>query len=144
MSSWWAAAIAPATVEVPSSLPPVDVRITEIFATPSSKSGDANGDGILDACAGSIFRRGDGNDDAGVDISDPIAALSILFGGAPAPTCEDAHDSNDDGAFDISDPIYTLTFLFGSGLPMPEPGSVICGPDPSVDSLECDSYTSCL
>lgn len=108
------------------------------------QGGDANGDGILDACAGSIFRRGDGNDDAGVDISDPIAALSILFGGAPAPTCEDAHDSNDDGAFDISDPIYTLTFLFGSGLPMPEPGSVNCGPDPSVDTLECDSYTSCL
>ncbi|MEC9476113.1 MAG: di-heme oxidoredictase family protein [Planctomycetota bacterium] len=105
--------------------------------------GDANGNGVLDACEGSSFRRGDGNGDGVLDIGDPVLTLSILFGGAGPATCEDAHDANDDGAYDISDPIYSLGYLFGNGPVMPAPGSTNCGTDPTVDTLDCDSYLAC-
>ena len=43
------------------------------------------------------FRRGDVNDDGGVDISDPIGVLDYLFNGSQAIDCLDATDVNDTG-----------------------------------------------
>jgi len=91
---------------------------------------------------GPIFRRGDANGDSLFNIADAIAMLNFLFlsGGLP---CDDAGDSNDDGQLDISDSIFLLGALFGdSSLPSP-PGIDQCGPDPTDDDLDCDSYNSC-
>ncbi|MFN0058061.1 MAG: hypothetical protein ACKVX7_06355 [Planctomycetota bacterium] len=88
------------------------------------------------------FRRADSNSDGGFDISDAIFSLSALFvAGAPMVACADAADSNDDGLFDIADAIHMLAALFVSGSPAPAPpGPMVCGPDPTTDSLLCASY----
>lgn len=82
------------------------------------------------------FVRGRINDDAGIDISDPVFLLVHLFSGGPAPECEDAADGNDDGTLDISDAVYLLAYLFTGGpvvpSPFPDPG-----PDPTPDDLTC-------
>ena len=77
------------------------------------------------------------NQDAKLDISDPVAVLRHLFLGASGNRCADAGDSNDDGKLDIADPSYTLRFLFLGGPrppePFPDPGN-----DPTEDGLRCD------
>ena len=108
-----------------------------------TQNGDSNSNGILDACEDPFFRRGDGNLDGAVDISDAVSLLSALFGGVGLPECFDASDSNDDGAIDIGDAVFTLSFLFSSGTAMPAPGSETCGPDPTADGLDCGAVVSC-
>lgn len=101
----------------------------------------------LEAFAGTIvildeFRRGDSNGDGGLDISDAVFTLGSLFvPGSPSSPCTDAADANDDGGVDISDAVFSLGALFvpGSATP-PAPGSLDCGPDPTMDTLECDTY----
>ena len=88
------------------------------------------------------FQRGDCNQDGVVDISDPVAVLSALFSGTPSPTCEDACDHNDDGSNDISDAVYLLDALFGGGAATPGP-SLMCGADPTGDSLSCSVFAAC-
>ncbi|MFN0057890.1 MAG: hypothetical protein ACKVX7_05470 [Planctomycetota bacterium] len=96
------------------------------------------------------FIRGDANNDAVLNIADPVSILLALFpsGGAgtgPIPTCIDACDANDDGDLDIADPVAVLNYLFASGPLLPEPfvlgllaGGAFdpthCGPDPTLDS----------
>lgn len=82
------------------------------------------------------FIRGDFNRDGRLDISDPVAELGYLFGGARAARCLDAGDTNDDGRLDITDPIVALEHLFSGGPAPPEPFPR-SGPDPTVDELEC-------
>lgn len=90
------------------------------------------------------FRRGDANHDALFNIADPVATLSVLFvTGTPAPLCERALDANDDGLMNIADPVYSLTALFAQGPPPPAPGPSVCGQDPTMDSLTCDSSPMC-
>ena len=84
-----------------------------------------------------LFRRGDSNDDARIDISDAVATLNALFSGGPQPACRDAADGNDDGVTDISDPVFVLNFLFAGESPPPPPGSEACGSDPTTDNLDC-------
>jgi hypothetical protein len=75
-----------------------------------------------------IVRRGDGNNDGRLDISDPVALLTFLFQGGPPPACPGAADFNQDGKLDIADPIAILSTLF-LGAPMPggdEPAEVPC------------------
>ncbi|MEM7260409.1 MAG: choice-of-anchor tandem repeat NxxGxxAF-containing protein [Planctomycetota bacterium] len=95
--------------------------------------------------AGAVFRRGDANDDGGVDIGDAIFTLAALFVvGSPASACNDAADANDDGANDIGDAVYTLGFLFTPGAPPPpSPGPIDCGEDPTGDGLDCLSTLFC-
>ena len=75
---------------------------------------------------GISLRPGDANNDGGVNISDPVAALNALFGGAPLPACyltdgtlNDAGlqvlDWNGDGAHNIADPVSSLNNQFGGG-----------------------------
>jgi hypothetical protein len=82
------------------------------------------------------FRRGDGNLDGSVNISDAIAILDRLFGSSPPSTCPDASDSNDDGTTNIADPIHLLAYLFSGGPPPPAPFPA-AGADPTTDPLPC-------
>jgi hypothetical protein len=88
------------------------------------------------------FRRGDANDDGGVDVSDAIRFILRLFAGGPALTCSDAGDANDDGTVDLSDPIAILEHLFRGGAPPPPPGPT-CGIDPIPDELDCAAQPGC-
>ena len=78
--------------------------------------------------SGGAQKPGDFNQDSRVDISDPIALLSHLFGGGTNPLpCEatglDSEgnrallDVNADKAVDISDAVYLLDELFLGGPP---------------------------
>ena len=49
------------------------------------------------------FQRGDCNNDANFNISDPSFLLSALLGGGAPPICDDACDGNDDGTLNIAD-----------------------------------------
>lgn len=92
-----------------------------------------------------LVRRGDANDDGGVDIGDAIFTLASLFVvGSPEAPCSDAADSNDDGNLDISDAIFSLSFLFTVGAPPPPaPGPIDCGFDPTDDALDCLAGSTC-
>ena len=90
-----------------------------------------------------IFRRGDANSDARIDIADATFTLRFLFGGGDFPEYDDAADTNDDGAINIADAIFTLGALFlgTETIPAPFPN---CGGDMTTDSLDCCSYSACL
>jgi hypothetical protein len=90
------------------------------------------------------FLRGDANDDATVDISDPIGTLDLLYRRNAPFSCRDAADANDDGRLDISDPVYSLTFLFLQGPETPAPGPRACGQDPTSDALDCHALNVCF
>lgn len=87
-----------------------------------------------------VFRRGDGNADRSVDISDAIHTLGCLFAGTFCSTCLDASDSNDSGEVDISDAVFTLNNLFLGGPEPLAPGPNACGSDPTGDGLPPCSY----
>ena len=92
--------------------------------------------------AGPRFRRGDGNADGKVDISDPIRVLLHLFvDGAPL-ACQKSADADDSGAVDLADAVYGLDHLFTSGSAPPAPGPA-CGVDPTDDELGCEAYGAC-
>ncbi len=84
------------------------------------------------------FVRGDVNMDTHVDIGDAIYHLSYTFSGGPLPLCLDAGDANDDGHSDVSDAIYILYYFFVNG-PAPWPPFPNAGPDPTLDSIGCES-----
>jgi hypothetical protein len=91
-----------------------------------------------------VFRRGDVNDDARMDLSDGVRILNYLFLGDETPECLDAADTDNSGDLDLSDGVNVFNFLFLGGSPPPTPGSEICGPDTEEeDSLDCAAYTSC-
>lgn len=82
-----------------------------------------------------FFKRGDGNLDGTVDISDPIAVLKHLYFGEIL-ICEDAADFNDQGVIDIEDAISLLNFLFVEKQPIFNP-VLFCGVDLTKDDLGC-------
>lgn len=82
------------------------------------------------------FRRGDANQDGGVDLADAIATLTYLFLGGTL-SCLDAADSNDDGGVDLSDAVACLQRLFAGAAPLPAPSDLTVGPDPTADGLGC-------
>src|SRR5688572_23423057 len=88
----------------------------------------------------SPFRRGDANQDQGLNISDAIHTLGYLFLGAPQQlACEDSADNDDDGRLTLTDPVYLLNHLFLGG-PLPRPPFLECGGDPTADALSCGSF----
>lgn len=93
---------------------------------------------LLKLSPASRFRRGDGNDDGMVDMSDAICTLSWLFLGGPAPGCLAAADTNADDVVDISDAGYLLGFLFLGG-----PAPVTPFPDCGTSNLEADTELGC-
>jgi len=67
---------------------------------------------------------GDANQDGSLDVSDALAFLDLLFGGADLPCGglsissagnRSLLDVNGDGGIDLSDPVYELLFLFAGG-----------------------------
>ncbi|MEM7233639.1 MAG: dockerin type I domain-containing protein, partial [Planctomycetota bacterium] len=87
------------------------------------------------------FLRGDCQLDDDVNISDAAMVISSLFAPAvfrPTPRCEDACDANDDGRIDLADAHAILYYLFVPGTPpLPLPGAIDVGPDPTEDPLGC-------
>lgn len=92
-------------------------------------------------CAiGTLFQRGDVNQDGAFNIGDPVALLGGLFGGQLI-ACAVAGDTNDDEAVNVADAVFALSVLFGSmGDQLPEP-AVACGLDPTAGALTCDVTT---
>ena len=91
--------------------------------------------------AAPVFRRGDGNADGTLNITDGVFVLNYLFLGGPEPPCLDAADANGDGGLNITDGIYVLNYLFLGGPAPPAPGPDSCGPAPAgKPSLGCASY----
>ena len=86
------------------------------------------------------FIRGDVDGDTAVAaLTDALYLLQFGFvPGSPVPPCTDAADVDDNGAVNsLVDAQYLLLFGFVPGSPMPPPPHPACGPDPTVDSLDC-------
>jgi hypothetical protein len=88
------------------------------------------------------FIRGSADGDGKVDLTDAIRTLGSLFLGEGPLECMDAADFDDSGIVDLSDPIGILTFLFLSGPQPPEPYPG-CGPDTTMDSIDCSGFAGC-
>ena len=89
------------------------------------------------------FRRGDSDGDGGLDVSDPIVTLRMLFAGATDVPCDDALDTDDSGLISLGDALLLLNYLFEQSTPSPAPPFSSCGTDPTTDTLSCDSGTGC-
>jgi hypothetical protein len=89
-----------------------------------------------------LFRRGDTNEDAKVNIADAIYTLDFLFGHGATPSCEHTADANDDGKIDIADAVAVLGYLFAQAGPLPDPFAA-CGSDQDGHDLACDSFAPC-
>lgn len=87
------------------------------------------------------FERGDVNEDGSFNIADAIGMLNHMFLG-DVVYCQDAMDINDDGVLNIADAIVAINYLFVSG-DTPESPFGFCGPDPTPDTLTCESYARC-
>lgn len=97
---------------------------------------------LLAGCASS-FHRGDANGDSRLNLTDPIYSLGYLFLGTEAPGCLDAADADDNGRIDLADAVATVLFLFLGGDPIPPPGLLACGEDPTPDGLSCATFPFC-
>ena len=93
-------------------------------------------------CQAISFQRGDADARGSLEITDGIYTLSYLFLGGPEPPCHDAADTDDSGAVDLSDAVGLFRHLFLGGVDPRAPFSV-CGVDPTVDALDCDSFSPC-
>ena len=90
------------------------------------------------------FQRGDVDGNTKLEMADAIRTFGFLFLGSPTSVaCMDAADTNDSGKVDLSDGVVTLQFLFMGGSPPAPPGHLECGPDPSDDSLTCETSAAC-
>ena len=83
-----------------------------------------------------LFKRGNANNDLGIDIADPIWIVNELYLEGPATPCGDYADANDDGLLDASDVVYLIEYLFRAGASPPEPFRE-CGVDPTSDDVGC-------
>ena len=97
------------------------------------------GDGQLDAQED--FLRGDFD---GNGLVEPLVDYAYMAGTFDLQTmtfatnCQDAADWNDDGVVDLNDGVGLLRIWWDDGLdPALAPGVLVCGPDPTPDSLTC-------
>ncbi len=87
------------------------------------------------------FIRADADADMDIEMADAVYALRYLYiPGAPDPPCMDAADANDDGNVLMNDVVYTLAYLYVPGAPQPPLPFPDCGPDPTVDELDCNDH----
>jgi len=88
--------------------------------------------------SGKAFIRGDVNADGSVNVTDVIWLLNNMM--PPTYSCNDAADCNDDGSINMTDAVFALQHLTPPTFPEP---NLECGPDPTPDSLECESFPPC-
>ncbi len=113
-------------------------RVTNVEIMASDPSGfRATATATLTLIGEGAFLRGDCNGSGVLDISDAINTLSFIFLGTFTPQCRDGCDYDDNGELEITDAIASLSNLFLGGPPPPPPGKDNCGPDPTVDGLDC-------
>jgi len=93
-------------------------------------------------CEGELFRRGDVNADAKLDLTDAIRTLNYLFGGGEEPGCLATADVSDSDGLNVADPIVLLGFLF-LGTTQPAPPFPDCGLDPTPGDFTCATYPVC-
>lgn len=99
---------------------------------------------VISADEDAPFVRGDSNASGDVDMSDAVRTISLVVGRTDAPNlCDDAVDSNDSGEIDLSDAVYVLSYIFTGGPAVPDPGSALCGFDPTPDEIDCEAYRVC-
>lgn len=58
---------------------------------------------------------GDANDDASVNIGDPVYVINYVFKGGPPPVCRAEGDPNADCAINIGDAVDLINFIFKGG-----------------------------
>ncbi|MBI4602716.1 MAG: fibronectin type III domain-containing protein [Planctomycetes bacterium] len=94
---------------------------------------------------GPTFHRGDADNNGTLQLTDALRVLGFLFLGQVAPTCMKAGDADDNGTLQLTDALRILGFLFLGQVPPAPPGppGEACGEDPTADSLDCLTYTSC-
>lgn len=96
----------------------------------------------VEAPSAALFRRGDPDGDGTPSLTDAVAILEHLFLGGEPPACAKAADIDDDGALGLTDAIVLLGHLYlglaGPAEPFPD-----CGPDPTVDPLDCRHPPDC-
>ncbi len=87
------------------------------------------------------FLRGDVNEDGIVDIADGVNMLDYMFLSG-FTYCVDANDIDDDGVVNVTDAVNLFGYLF-TGSSAPAAPFTVCGPDPTPDTLGCESYATC-
>ncbi|MCA8960077.1 MAG: hypothetical protein KDC38_06170 [Planctomycetes bacterium] len=88
------------------------------------------------------FRRGDIDGNGVVHpVFDEHAWKVATFEGYDTLPCQKAADTNDDGILNFMDDGKVFNWWNQLLLtPVPDPGPFVCGPDPTPDSLTCDTY----
>ena len=84
---------------------------------------------------GTLFIRGDANNDGLLNLADGIAILNYLFGDETVP-CQNSADTTDDAQIDITDAISIFSYQFAGGAAPPAPFPD-CGVDQTDDPFEC-------
>ncbi len=111
-------------------------------ATAQAVLGEVSGPSFLKK-AGPLFRRGDADGNAAIELTDAVSLLNYLFTGGVKPACLDAADFDDSGEADISDAIANLNFQFLGGEQPSTPGPANCGEDPNPEPLELGCDQAC-
>ena len=88
-----------------------------------------------------VFRRGDVDRDNTLGLTDVLVLLGYLFLSGDPPGCADAADADDNGLLEITDAYAILGYLYLAADAPPEPGPLICGPDPEASE---DDLTACV
>ena len=91
------------------------------------------------------FRRGDADQNGAIELTDAVNIVWALFLSTDPPydavfRCLDSADTDDSGEVDINDPVFLVNWLFLAGSEIPLPGTLICGPDQTVDALPACAY----
>ena len=87
------------------------------------------------------FLRGDVSGNGSLNgLLDAQFLLEWGFSGGPTPPCLDAADVDDNGtSTPLLDALFLLEYAFANQSPPPSPGPDECGPDPTPDTITCDS-----
>ena len=124
----------------------VDVDGTKLTLTAIDSTGKTIDSMTITKGSGALFRRGDTDANASLDITDAVRILGYLFLGAPALDCLEAADSDDSGEIELTDAVRILNHAFLGGEPpeVPGPPPAPCGPDPAGSpDTGCDEYEGC-
>ena len=125
----------------------VDVNGPELVLTAIDSGGKTiDSMTITKGGARPLFRRGDTDANASLDITDAVRILGYLFLGSPALECLEAADSDDSGELELTDAVRILNHAFLGGPPPEAPGPPPgpCGADPpGSPDTGCAAYDGC-